>query len=540
MVDLRTLAQQGTAGGSPGIGIFSTPNATVSLRGYDLIATEDPSLVILNPGQKNVLEMRLGLPQPAVGNTVLDVIWEALTSQADASGVNSAPPILPTDRTLRLHLGAYQASKQFNAQDAEATPVFAHLQEVYRGLRTRTLQGQLPPGHYLKWLGFQVRKLGINYRLLQPVDLPDEAPLEPTTTYTESWNTADSTTLGPDLTWNEIDATFSVVSNSLSYDGNSLHRYARAEHDLSGEDHYVQGVMVEGGSGGAVREAGVLGRVSTSVKSYYAAYVATSSHVKLYKLVSGTATQLGSTTAITFGTSKILKLTCNGSTISVDYDGATMISVTDTAVTGNLRAGVGNFNSSAGTTVRPRLDDFKTADLGGGTTEIPPMSGSGVVVAPSASAPAVGVAPVLTGTGVVVAPSASAPAVGQIAPLTAAGVVVAPSASAPATSEIPPLSGSGSIPLPSGDASGTASITPLTGTGVVVAPSASAPAVGEIPPLIAVGVVVAPSVEGSDVDYTPTLVRIQAVPQAMFVGQVIQQQWMDAMPFTEATFQVTT
>jgi hypothetical protein len=52
----------------------------------------------------------------------------------------------------------------------------------------------------------------------------------------------------------------------------------------------------------------------------------------------------------------------DGSTVTGTYNGSTIWTGTDTAITGNVRCGVNQFaTSGAGT-----FDDFEAADLGGG------------------------------------------------------------------------------------------------------------------------------------------------------------------------------
>lgn len=190
------------------------------------------------------------------------------------------------------------------------------------------------------------------------------------TTITESFNKADSGTLGPTLSWTELSFDgFEVVSNEVRCFGTSAALFARADSDLASTDHYSQAVFTNSGTGGVIRWYGVIARKdSSTTQTYYVAYIKNGSNVGLYKCVAGSLTQLGSDAAITFGSSKILKLTCNGSTISVDYDGVNKISQTDTAITSGTRCGLACFNSSSGITVFPLGDSFEAADLAAGST----------------------------------------------------------------------------------------------------------------------------------------------------------------------------
>lgn len=190
------------------------------------------------------------------------------------------------------------------------------------------------------------------------------------TTITENFNTADSGTLGPTLSWTEqtYDG-FAIVSNEAQFLGTSSPLIARANTDLASTDHYAQVTITNNGTGGAVRYCGVIARKdSSTTQTYYVAYIKNGSNVGLYKCVAGSLTQLGSDAAITFGSAKVLKLTCNGSTISVDYDGVNKISQTDTAITSGVRCGLACYQSSSGITVNPLGDSFEAGDLAAAST----------------------------------------------------------------------------------------------------------------------------------------------------------------------------
>lgn len=53
----------------------------------------------------------------------------------------------------------------------------------------------------------------------------------------------------------------------------------------------------------------------------------------LYSRVSGTSTNIGSSTGLTFKVGDVIRLTCSGSTISVTQNGITLISVTSVSIT---------------------------------------------------------------------------------------------------------------------------------------------------------------------------------------------------------------
>ncbi|WP_308639486.1 right-handed parallel beta-helix repeat-containing protein [Paenibacillus silvisoli] len=111
-------------------------------------------------------------------------------------------------------------------------------------------------------------------------------------------------------------------------------------------------VKVVGGSGSGAA-AGVIGRATSTLSSYYVAIIQPS-QVVLYKIVSGNWTLLGSYSAsYPVSTWYTLKLTCNGSNIAVSVDGTQRISVTDSSIA----AGKAGFY----TEYYARWDEFKVA-----------------------------------------------------------------------------------------------------------------------------------------------------------------------------------
>ena len=122
--------------------------------------------------------------------------------------------------------------------------------------------------------------------------------------------------------------------------------------------------------------AGVIARCSSSAATfYYARWRGTVGH-QLFKFVSGTATQLGSTVATTYsdGTTAQIKLRVEGTTISLYKDGepSPIISVTDSDITAAGFAGL--YINNGGYTTGPHLDHWAAAALGGGDTTAPTLS----------------------------------------------------------------------------------------------------------------------------------------------------------------------
>lgn len=119
--------------------------------------------------------------------------------------------------------------------------------------------------------------------------------------------------------------------------------------------------------------SGIVGRLDTAANTYYMfRYIgSTTDGYQLYKLVAGTATQLGSTApaAVAAGTVKSIKLSMDSDQIKGFVDGVSTIAVTDTAITAAGKAGVRPATAGADTE-GIHLDNFSADDVAGGATPI--------------------------------------------------------------------------------------------------------------------------------------------------------------------------
>lgn len=114
--------------------------------------------------------------------------------------------------------------------------------------------------------------------------------------------------------------------------------------------------------------AGVCGRMQAAAQTLYQAIWGESAgNIRLFKVVAGTQTQLGSSYAYTLTTTPAnLRLRMDGASISVELDGATIIGpVTDSAITTAGAAGIYLFhNRETGVSDATSLDNFSADDIG--------------------------------------------------------------------------------------------------------------------------------------------------------------------------------
>lgn len=194
------------------------------------------------------------------------------------------------------------------------------------------------------------------------------APVVLNTTITEDFNTADTGTLGPDLTWTEVAGVWEVFSNSATANSGTVLISARAEHNLATANHYAQAVCSS--SVGNSSRGGVATRFDPAAETYYAFF---RSHTapngnRIAKMVAGTQTNLASDTTNAIASGSVLKLRTTGSSLTGYDDGVSYLAVTDTSITGNLRTGI--VGMSNGGNRRFTIDDFEASDIAATTARL--------------------------------------------------------------------------------------------------------------------------------------------------------------------------
>ena len=355
LVDLRSLPQQAARVTASGFGFFAY-SEPVSIPGaIELGSSLDDALTAAHKREiERAIRLEGGWDISLGADTVREILAEFLTVGADPTGQNFARPLLSEE----IHLGG--VVWQGKVRDS---PIWqANVLSVYQQDFQRLRQESDDIEHHRRVLGaldLKLRRYGIGAGDIAP----DLEPLPPSTTITESFNTADSTTLGPDLSWTEITANlWEVVSNQVKDEtGVTTLKMARADSDLSSADHYGQLIVASLGSG--TSRIGAAARVqtddTTTITAYYA-NLRNNDELELEKIINGTDTGLNST-AQTVTLPDTVKVEINGSTLKSYFNGTEVASVTDTGITGYLRAGITARNSSGSTVAAG--DDFEAADL---------------------------------------------------------------------------------------------------------------------------------------------------------------------------------
>lgn len=359
LVDLRNLADQALAGqfGDRPYGFFAVNQALGSE--YDLLGQGDLREIAVVSAQQDAWESLLGYrPQ---GATLVDLLFDQLTAGSDPAG-GSVPPLMPTTKgVLSLYLGGHSLVKSERYQHGRH-PHMGKVQDVLRrNFRRIHAANQEHSRRVLDYWLDKYRCDKGDWQRFVPEDLRGEipGPLPHQTTITDDFNRADQSGLGSSSegwSWTATIGGYNIVSNeaeNVAMTGNLA--FARAESDLSSEDHYAQVDVTTV----AQNRQGVAARFSDSADT---AYMFVERQVvpdfAIFKRVTGTDTLLndsasGATEPFT------IKGECDGSGLTLYVDDVSEVTITDTDITGNVRAGLHHGGTSVGGTV----DNFEAADL---------------------------------------------------------------------------------------------------------------------------------------------------------------------------------
>lgn len=203
--------------------------------------------------------------------------------------------------------------------------------------------------HFEIWLGAKI------------VDIPFIAG---GATYTESFNKADGGGWGPDLTWAaKAGGIKTVTSTGTNGTTNSYCLACTTASACSTNDTYTQAVIVNTTATSSAMWGVVCRYTDTSgIGDGYEGRqgdATTQANTNLNKLVSGTRTQL-STSTHTLVAADAIKVSANGSTITLSFNGVSNIGLTDTSVTTGVHAMAGIRQSG---TTSTGLDSLEYGDL---------------------------------------------------------------------------------------------------------------------------------------------------------------------------------
>ena len=182
------------------------------------------------------------------------------------------------------------------------------------------------------------------------------------TTITEDFNTANSDTLGGDLSWTELVGDIDIVSNKAQSVTVGTQVLARCDSDLDTDNHYVQAVVSVSDAVNVATPALIARKDSSTTATYYYAEAAFYNNtISLYSRVTGSWTLLATTlTTLVAGTPILLRLECFQNVIRVLVDGVQKISVSDNSIPTGVRTGIEGYKYVSGFIT---WENFEAGDL---------------------------------------------------------------------------------------------------------------------------------------------------------------------------------
>jgi hypothetical protein len=362
--------------------MFLVADKPQEAKGYVLLGT-DPN-EILKPETVIEWSKATGITVEGSDHALYGLLMDALTVHADPTRATAPKPIMPTsagDVVLNLDGQTILIDKYAQADPAYKSLVVEVVQEDYRDIRTDSLSKDSDT--YLKYLSVKAAQLGVSSDALIPADLPKEQPVKPQTTIGDTFVDTNGTALashtatgtGGGFSWS---AELAGLTGLLINNTNSLYASAttdtgvhRAESALSSDDMYCEVTITQIPTTSS-RTVYVATRFNSgSYECYFfAANDSAALDWRLMKRTGGSLTQVGSTVTtpdVTNG--DVMRCVIDGSSLSGVVDGVTVIGpTTDTAITGNTRAGVAITGVVTGVA---ELDGWVAADLYADPTPTP-------------------------------------------------------------------------------------------------------------------------------------------------------------------------
>lgn len=372
-LDMRAIPQMSTAGGAPqGQGVFLS-DGPIKDSNYTLLGAGSYRDVKTSQALRDRMPKRDRKREPT-GDDLLSHLLDCLTDGSDSTGDSFAKPLMP-DAQMRVRLTIGEFDYQWKTapwnyhwdkiQDVER----ADFQRCFDDAQAGRLKDK---DHHRRVLDALCEKYGADdWRTFVNTKIRKHIPgrLKHETTIADDFNRADQSGLGTSasgFSWTLVLGSINIVSGraqtpNRANDITSVFHKARAESDLSSADHYCQCNVYD--IGGGDWGGGALARFNSGAETCYFGYqrVSGSTSFLLAKVVAGSLTVLSSTGSGFPASGDLQKLVCSGSTITLFNAGVSKLSATDSAITGNLRAGVCSRGGGTGAKYG-EVDNFEAGD----------------------------------------------------------------------------------------------------------------------------------------------------------------------------------
>lgn len=297
------------------------------------------------PQQAKAFYSRLGIDyRPTAALTFVDMMSLLFSRLSDPVGADSIKaPSINRGGFMSVKLFGRTIRTAFSLE--EDTPTRTLLRQTYAKHRQKWIDLGSPEDNqfHRKWLHLTLKKCGRlsgnSYRILQE-RLPDEGPLKPSTTVNAGL-TGDGTGDLDDGPWEyHSGKKYRLYAAGCgNYAGNDGSRAAAAHTtSLSADDHYAEiewAVNNIASSGPAVR---IGDPTSTTLYDNYHTQ-RFSGQIYVSKVVNGSITNLGNTSQA-FSVSDVDRLDIDGSDLEAVVNAVSKVSVSDTALSGQLQVGL--------------------------------------------------------------------------------------------------------------------------------------------------------------------------------------------------------
>lgn len=378
MLDFSSLPDCGTSPSTVdmrGIGLFCVPRAVTLPSEYDLLDSGDAREIQIATAHRDLVEAVLGVRIEAAGTLAEGVA--ALFASGDPMGQERWKPLAPNSGGMyEIHVGGHSSiwSRKFQGP---TDPAWNRLRDMLRFDLKQHDDDCKVEARRLRDEAKELRKQGKDKeaderdRQAAYTEPHAESVLDwmsrkyqcaPTELNTEIRRGRASTTISDSFSgtlgaWTQDRGTWEIASGEVWK--TAVHtQFDLLRHNtaLSSADHYTQAKVTYGWE----TYAGPCTRCASSVTGYFAVNY-TSATLYLFKLVSGTETSLGSF-AKSVVEYDVVKLSSSGSSHTGYANGSAGTPITDTAISGNLYAGLTMYYGSSST-----LDNFEASDgLSGG------------------------------------------------------------------------------------------------------------------------------------------------------------------------------
>lgn len=353
-LDLRAAADQGTAGA----GLFFGPVKPLLMpKGYTHLGVGDWSQISVTAPMRALFRVDGNAPK---GRTLDAMLLHLMTELHEA-------PLLPNrKRGVSLQCGRFKVRRPFRwGEGTHAARVKSVVRKQFAKHMGDASAGRLKDAeHHRRILDMMCEKYGVgDWKEFVDDDRQKDVVgrLQHETTISDDFTGTNDDPIGNQLSWTgiyESTGSFSCQANGVKKTGSSNYDFARADSDLSGDDHSASLRVTSSASG----QGPVARMASTSVRTGYCVHNQ-GNVLYLDKFVNGSRTNLANT-AVTFVSGDFYKVECDGSTIKAYVNDVEQLSATDSGITGNVRCGLVQRTSSSAR----RSDDFESSDLDAGLT----------------------------------------------------------------------------------------------------------------------------------------------------------------------------